>query len=180
MSTAYSLSAFFRSPNSLTIIDSTHLSNSKEDCPICLKQTPALTVRTKCHHIFHEDCLTTWLQTLAMGQARGTCPCCRTVFFEAGIRFELPSSYTWEEFLHYRYERTLANYSLQDPRSWPLRETSLGLQLPTNPPDRLSPHGLHMLALQAASLRLSELTIGIDGLGQTEEEPTEDSAPLPP
>jgi hypothetical protein len=108
------------------------------------------------------------------------------VFFDSKIRFELPSSYlhlfnTWEGFLHHRHERALADRRLQDPRYWPLPgEIGGDLEAPLDPVRELNSHDLYMLALQAASLRLSESAVRSNGLGQTEAEPLEDPRPLPP
>jgi ElaB/YqjD/DUF883 family membrane-anchored ribosome-binding protein len=45
----------------------------KLDCSICLEKISDSIVITKCEHVFHEKCLTTWLDKYL------TCPLCRTV-----------------------------------------------------------------------------------------------------
>lgn len=44
-----------------------------EECPICLTVLldDSTKVKTQCHHVFHNACLKTWLQT------NTTCPLCR-------------------------------------------------------------------------------------------------------
>ena len=50
----------------------------KMECPVCYESLEARpTTTTPCCHVFHESCLSTWLQ-------RGTtCPSCRTTLAEA-------------------------------------------------------------------------------------------------
>lgn len=48
--------------------------NTEDICSICMEQYMVLkVVRTKCHHIFHETCIQTWMQRSLH------CPLCRGV-----------------------------------------------------------------------------------------------------
>ncbi|WP_422442036.1 MULTISPECIES: RING finger protein [unclassified Endozoicomonas] len=53
-----------------------------DNCPVCL--TPfagrAVTVLEPCSHMFHEDCLETWLSQ------NTTCPYCRTIVREREVQ----------------------------------------------------------------------------------------------
>jgi hypothetical protein len=57
--------------------------NKKEedypDCSICLEKVKTDKVKTNCDHVFHKDCIETWMR-IGRGQNTNRCPNCRTEF----------------------------------------------------------------------------------------------------
>lgn len=49
------------------------------DCSICLEKVKTDRVKTNCDHIFHKDCIESWVR-LGRGQNTNKCPNCRTEF----------------------------------------------------------------------------------------------------
>ncbi|KAF1954720.1 hypothetical protein CC80DRAFT_594777 [Byssothecium circinans] len=72
---------FLASPTSLTTLSDQHFSNNNDQCPICYSDIDINTISTPCNHIFHRECLDTWLRTLDRSQD-GTCPSCRGMLYE--------------------------------------------------------------------------------------------------
>lgn len=54
-------------------------SDSTEQCPICLEEfcIKSDLARTKCSHVFHKNCIDSWIQQCINRSSTYTCPLCR-------------------------------------------------------------------------------------------------------
>ncbi len=53
----------------------------EEECPICAEHHGQSKIQVPCGHIFHTDCLITWLLECQNNARDGTCPMCRGLFW---------------------------------------------------------------------------------------------------
>lgn len=56
------------------IIILTNEKNNKENCPICYDKMDSGIIKTECDHIFHKQCIITWLSSEQ--KQRFKCPIC--------------------------------------------------------------------------------------------------------
>lgn len=84
------LDKYLAEPSPLRALPDSTFCNNMTTCPICYEANEAPTVKTTCNHIFHRECLLTWLRTLRNGD--GTCPSCRAVLYR-GVKSELRALY---------------------------------------------------------------------------------------
>jgi hypothetical protein len=84
---------------------------SSSNCPICLYDTPALTVLTKpCGHTYHKECLESWIHACAPNSH--SCPLCRTELFPQPEYQHRPSE------MADNYQERLSDLVEQEDKIW--------------------------------------------------------------
>ncbi|RHN77913.1 putative transcription factor C2H2 family [Medicago truncatula] len=81
--TVHDVTNVMNSLEKIKVDDNADTACSMEQCSICLKEfyneteVPAI-VRTKCMHVFHQQCVARWLMQCCISNRLYSCPLCRS------------------------------------------------------------------------------------------------------